>query len=248
MSYSIEIEQLHKHYPGAEFPSLQGLSLHFKKGIIAGLLGPNGAGKTTTISIICGLVKQDDGRVTVLGLDNKADTLQIKQKIGVVPQQIALYPQLSARENLEYIGKLYKIPGKELKESVEQYLIEFGLINHANKKVGAYSGGMKRRANIIAGILHNPEILILDEPTSGVDVQSRNMILEFITRYNQSNKTVVYTSHLLEEAEKICHEVAIIDQGKLIAHDTTQNLINGTKDCHNLEEVFLYHTGRTVRE
>jgi len=248
MPYSIEIENLRKHYPGAENTALQGLSLSFRKGIIAGLLGPNGAGKTTTISIICGLVHQDEGTAKILGLDTKHDIVNIKRKIGVVPQQIALYPQLSAQENLEYVGRLYRIPARQLKEKINYMLERFGLVVHSHKRIHQYSGGMKRRANIIAGLLHEPEILILDEPTAGVDVQSRNMILDFLKHYNEEGKTIIYTSHLLEEAERICHEVAIIDEGKLIAQNTPQQLIKDAEGCSNLEEVFLYYTGRTVRE
>lgn len=248
MPNSIEIENLRKHYPGAENTALQGLSLSFKKGIIAGLLGPNGAGKTTTISIICGLVNPDSGTAKILGLDCRQDIVEVKRKIGVVPQQIALYPQLSAQENLEYVGRLYRIPSKKLKEKIGYMLERFGLDIHSHKRIHQYSGGMKRRANIIAGLLHEPEILILDEPTAGVDVQSRNMILDFLKHYNEEGKTIVYTSHLLEEAERICHDVAIIDEGRLIAQDTPQQLISKAEGCSNLEDVFLYYTGRTVRE
>lgn len=245
---AIQIENLWKHYPGAENTALQGLTLNFKKGIIAGLLGPNGAGKTTTISIICGLVQQDNGTAKVLGLDCKSGIVEIKKKIGVVPQQIALYPQLSAKENLQYIGRLYRIPAKILNEKIHDMLERFGLNSHSHKRIHQYSGGMKRRANIIAGLLHEPEILILDEPTAGVDVQSRNMILDFLKQYNSEHKTIIYTSHLLEEAERICDEVAIIDQGKLIAQDAPNNLIAMSEECRNLEDVFLHYTGRTVRE
>lgn len=246
--YSIQIDNLMKHYPGAENTALQGLSLNFRQGIVAGLLGPNGAGKTTTISIICGLVHQDSGTAKVLGLDCRHDIVAIKSKIGVVPQQIALYPQLSARENLEYVGRLYRIPSRILNDKIGFLLEHFGLDSHSHKRIHQYSGGMKRRANIIAGLLHEPEILILDEPTAGVDVQSRNMILDFLKHYNEEGKTIIYTSHLLEEAERICHEVAIIDSGRLIAQDTPQRLIGQAEGCSNLEDVFLYYTGRTVRE
>jgi ABC-2 type transport system ATP-binding protein len=248
LSNAIQIENLRKHYHGAENTALQGLSLNFKKGIIAGLLGPNGAGKTTTISIICGLVKADSGIAQVLGLDCSGDIIEIKRKIGVVPQQFALYPQLTGKENLEYVGRLYNIPYKTLKGKVREMLSRFGLEKQANKRISQYSGGMKRRANIIAGLLHDPELLILDEPTAGVDVQSRNMILDFLKQYNQAGNTILYTSHLLEEAERICDEVAIIDEGKLIAQASPKQLIAAAEGCSNLEDVFLFYTGRTVRE
>lgn len=248
MQYSIYIKDLQKQYPGAESPALQGLSLCFEKGIIAGLLGPNGAGKTTTISILCGLVEADEGHAEVLGLNCKGNITDIQKKIGVVPQQVALYPQLTAIENLEYIGRLYKIEKRILKDKIHELLERFGLSAHTKKRISQYSGGMKRRANIIAGLLHEPEMLILDEPTAGVDVQSRAMILDFLKHYNEEGKTILYTSHLLEEAERICHDVAIIDTGRLIAQGSPAHLIQQAVGCSNLEEVFLYYTGRPVRE
>lgn len=248
MELALALTEVDKRYPGAEFPALQHLNLRFKKGIIAGLLGPNGAGKTTTISILCGLVRPDAGQVHVLGIDISRDLASIRRKIGVVPQQIALYPELTARENLLYIGELYDLPSKALKARVDQLLHDFGLSAHAGKRISRYSGGMKRRANIIAGLLHEPDLLILDEPTTGVDVQSRTMILDFLKAYNAQGKTILYTSHLLEEAEKICDEVAIIDAGKLLAQDSPQALIRSGTDCRTLEDVFLNFTGRSVRE
>lgn len=246
--FSIYITDLHKQYNGTEFPALRGLSLSFPKGIIAGLLGPNGAGKTTTISILCGIIKQDTGEAKIYGLDTRTDLLTIKRIIGVVPQQISLYPELSAYENLTYIGRLYNLERSGLKAKINQLLEQFGLSANAHKRISNYSGGMKRRANIIAGLLHDPELLILDEPTSGVDVQSRAMILDFLKQYNQSGKTIIYTSHLLEEAEKICDEVAIIDEGKLIAQNSPKQLISEAGNCRTLEDVFITYTGRSVRE
>lgn len=242
------IDNLYKHYPGAETVAVQGLSFRFKKGIIAGLLGPNGAGKTTTISIICGLVQQDSGKAIVLGMDTRHELLALKQKIGVVTQQIALYPQLTVQENLAYIGRLYRIPAATLKWRINSLLERFGLLANAHKRIINFSGGMKRRANIIAALLHEPELLILDEPTAGVDVQSRTMILDFLQAYNREGHSILYTSHLLEEAERICHEVAIIDEGRLLAMDSPMKLVNQSAGCKNLEEVFLQYTGRTVRE
>jgi len=247
MGLAIEIKNLYKQYPGVGNIALQGLSLSFPKGIIAGLLGPNGAGKTTTISILCGLVQPDSGTIKVLGYDCKSEMTQIKGKLGIIPQQIALYPQLSAIENLTYIGRLYNIPEQELKSKIKDLLEQFGLWENRKKRIIQYSGGMKRRANIIAGLLHDPEILILDEPTAGVDVQSRAMILDFLKAYHATGKTIIYTSHHLEEAEKICEEVAIIDEGKLIAKASPEELIKNASGCRTLEEVFLFYTGRSVR-
>lgn len=245
---SIETKSLYKQYPGAKEPALDMLSLTFSKGKINGLLGPNGAGKTTLFSILCGLIKADRGNAFVYGLSTETELAAIKKLIGVVPQQIALYPNLTARENLLYVGRLYHIPAKILKARMDGLLESFGLSEQADKRIERYSGGMKRRANIIAALLHQPELLILDEPTAGVDVQSRNMILDFLRAFNKEGKSIIYTSHLLDEAEKLCDEVAIIDYGRLIAQDSPKVLIGQTAENKSLEDVFLQLTGRTVRE
>jgi ABC-2 type transport system ATP-binding protein len=248
LDYAFDIQNLYKRYQHAEYNAIDDLTLRFKKGIIAGILGPNGAGKTTTISILCGLIPPDSGNAFVLGMDCKKYKTSIQQRIGIVPQQTALFPQLTGYENLEYIGSLYHIPSKELKPRIDNMLERMSLAAHRDKRLQYYSGGMKRRLNIIAGLLHQPEILILDEPTAGVDVQSRAMILEFLKEYNKKGNTILYTSHLLEEAEKICDDVAVIDQGKLIVQDAPATLIANTPDCKNLEDVFLHYTGRLLRE
>lgn len=238
---------MEKTYKNATEPSLQGLSLAFETNCIAGLLGPNGAGKTTTISILCGLVKADAGTADLLGLDVSLQAASIKRRIGVVPQSIALYPTLSAIENLEYIGKLYGLPSALLKQRITHYLQLFGLDKSAHKAIRYFSGGMKRRANIIASLLHEPELLILDEPTAGVDVQSRNMILQFLVEYNRLGHGVVYTSHLLEEAQLLCDEVAIIDHGRLVVQGRPADLMQ-ERNANSLEQVFLELTGSKLRD
>ncbi len=248
MDNAIEIRDLNKKFPNAEFYSLQGMNLSFPKGEISGLLGPNGAGKTTTISIMCGLVQADSGHVQVLGMDVAHNAGSILKKTGIVPQQVALYPLLSARENLNYIGSLYQIPQKVRKEKIAYFLERFGLTANADKQVRHYSGGMKRRCNIIASLLHEPELLILDEPTAGVDIHSRTMILDFLLEYNAAGNTILYTSHLLEEAERLCKNVAIVDGGKCIVQDNIDALKEQVPGIHNLEELFLHYTGRTLRE
>ncbi|GEP94121.1 ABC transporter ATP-binding protein [Chitinophaga cymbidii] len=246
---SIEVKELHKTYAGALQPSLRGLSFTFPEGKVVGLLGPNGAGKTTTISILCGLVKADSGMVRILGEPQEAGRREaIKRIIGVVPQQIALFPQLTALENLTYFGNLYGFKGKPLKEKILSLLGMFGLEKAAGKEVGKFSGGMKRRTNIIAAILHEPRLLVLDEPTAGVDVQSRSMILQFLRRYNEQGNSVLYTSHLLEEAQQICEDVVIIDDGQLVVQGNPQALIHQHQHCRNLEDVFLHYTGHAVRD
>ncbi|PWV47577.1 ABC transporter ATP-binding protein [Chitinophaga sp. S165] len=246
---SILVQDLHKTYKGALEPSLKGLNFSFPKGAIVGLLGPNGAGKTTTISILCGLVKADAGQVQIFDLPQNAMNREtIKRLIGVVPQQIALFPHLTAIENLEYFGNLYGLKGKLLRSRIDEYLQIFGLEKNGHKEVSHFSGGMKRRTNIIAAILHQPQLLVLDEPTAGVDVQSRSMILQFLRDYNQQGVSIVYTSHLLDEAQTICREVAIIDEGKAVVQGDTTELIARHPECRNLEDVFLHYTGHALRD
>lgn len=246
---SMLVQDLHKTYKGALEPSLKGLSFSFPKGSIVGLLGPNGAGKTTTISIICGLVKADAGQVQIFDQPQHAANREtIKRLIGVVPQQIALFPHLTAIENLEYFGNLYGLKGKPLRSRIDEYLQVFGLEKAGHKQVHHFSGGMKRRTNIIAAILHNPKLLILDEPTAGVDVQSRTMILQFLREYNQQGVSIIYTSHLLDEAQTICSEVVIVDEGKAVVQGGTAELIARHAECRNLEDVFLHYTGHALRD
>lgn len=247
--FSISVKELFKTYKGSAEPTLKGLSFAFPEGKIAGLLGPNGAGKTTTISILCGLVRADRGEVMIHSLrQDAAHRENIKKIIGIVPQQIALYPQLSAVENLTYFGNLYGFKGKALLEKIMHYLELFGLEKSAHKEIHKYSGGMKRRANIIAAILHDPRLLILDEPTAGVDVQSRSMILQFLRTYNQQGASILYTSHLLEEAQSICDEVVIMDEGRMILQGRPPELIAQQPECRNLEDVFLHYTGHALRD
>ncbi|OSZ79633.1 ABC transporter ATP-binding protein [Chitinophagaceae bacterium IBVUCB1] len=244
----MEITDLHKTYNGGWSPALDGLSVQVQEGQIMGLLGPNGAGKSTTINILCGLVTPDKGNAKIFGKDCIADTLALRQMIGVVPQQIAMFSNLTAWENFRYIGKLYGLSDKQTKDRTHDLLLRLGLDKHADKRINRYSGGMKRRANIIASLLHQPSLIILDEPTAGVDVQSRAMILNFLKEYNQQGKTIVYTSHLMEEAELICDEVVIIDEGKFVVRGAPKELINNTTDCKRLEDVFLHYTGHSVRD
>ncbi|HOZ51939.1 MAG TPA: ABC transporter ATP-binding protein [Chitinophagaceae bacterium] len=243
----VQVNNLFKQYKNADSPSVNHLSFAFEKGKIIGLLGPNGAGKTTTISILCGLIKEYQGEVKVLGLDVKSHAEEIKHLLGIVPQQIALYPELSCKENLIYFGKLFNLKGKLLHDRISDLLQQFGLDAHGNKQIKHFSGGMKRRANIIASLLNNPSLLILDEPTAGVDVQSRSMILQFLRAYNQKGNSIIYTSHLLDEAEALCDEVLIIDKGEKVIHGTPVDIIKAHQ-TDNLESLFLKLTGNKVRD
>lgn len=253
MSSAISIVNLMHRYKDAEQFAVNDISLEIKEGEIFGLLGPNGAGKTTTISILSGLIKPTQGKVTVHGFDSMQQSDESKKVIGVVPQEIALYPTLTAKENLEFFGSMYGIPKAALNEKINHYLNLFGLENTSNKRVEQFSGGMKRRLNLIASLLHDPKILILDEPTASVDVQSRNMIIEFLRDLNKKGTTILYTSHYLEEAENLCTEIAIIDDGKIIIQGSPQQIIGsqpGTDSYRNdnLENIFLKLTGKKLRD
>lgn len=243
----LRVENLYKKFPGAEKASVNALSFYFPEGKIIGLLGPNGAGKTTTLSIITGLIADYQGSITLMDHDIRSASTRILQQVGIVPQQIALYATLTCEENLHYFGRLYQIEKKELSQRIETYLNMFGLFEHRNKQIRHFSGGMKRRANIIASLLHQPKLLILDEPTAGVDVQSRNMIIQFLKHYHSNGNSIIYTSHILEEAEALCHEVLIIDEGQKIVHGEPASLIkeHGTD---TLENLFLKLTGIALRD
>lgn len=248
MQSIIQIESLSKKYKDADQYSLNNVSLNINEGQIFGLLGPNGAGKTTLISMLCGLVKPTSGHFTIDGLSYAGQSSKIKKIIGVVPQEYALYPTLTARENLHYFGSMYGIKGSDLKDKVIETLDLLGLLKFADKQVQTFSGGMKRRVNLIAGILHKPKVLFLDEPTVGVDVQSKNAIIDYLKVLNESGTTIIYTSHHLAEAEDFCSNIAILDQGRIFIQGTPSTLINSTEDARNLEDVFISLTGKDLRD
>jgi ABC-2 type transport system ATP-binding protein len=205
--------------------AVDGVGFRVDPGETYGLLGPNGAGKTTTISMICGLLRRDGGEVTVAGASLDRDPGAVKAAIGYVPQDIALYPDLSGGENLRFWGRMQGLSGRELAGRVDAVLEVVGLTDRAGDKVADYSGGMQRRLNIGAGLLHRPKLLVLDEPTVGVDPQSRNAILENVEALRGEGSAVLYTTHYMEEAERLCDRVGIIDQGRLIAEGTRRELV-----------------------
>jgi len=193
-------------------------------GEIYGLLGPNGAGKTTTIRMVCGLLTPDRGTITIGGRAAAHD-LSVKNLVGYVPQDVALYPDLTARENLSFIGRLYKLHGALLDERVDEALALTDLSDRSSDRVDSFSGGMKRRLNIAAGLLHHPVLLVLDEPTVGVDPQSRHAILERVQAFGREGMAVLYTTHYMEESERVCDRVGIIDHGRLVAEGTRRELV-----------------------
>jgi ABC-2 type transport system ATP-binding protein len=244
----IETVNLTKKFRNNPEPSVNGLNLTIEQNEIFGLLGPNGAGKTTTISMLCGLIQPSSGEVLINGENLHHHAEKLKAIIGIVPQDIALYPTLTARENLNFFGNMYGIHGKKLKEVREEWLEKLGLTDAANRQVGTYSGGMKRRVNLIAGILHQPKILFLDEPTVGVDVHSRTVIIEHLKEINKTGTTILYTSHHLQEAENFCTHIAIMDYGKIIMKGTPTELLANFKGGNTLEHLFLDLTDRNLRD
>jgi len=191
-----------------------------------GLLGPNGAGKTTTISIVCGLLTRDEGTVTLQGRELDTGTVDVKAEIGYVPQEVAIYPDLTARENMRFFGKLYDLGGRELDARIGRVLETIGLADRADERTDAFSGGMKRRLNIGLGLLNEPTLLVLDEPTVGVDPQSRNAILDSVEVLAREGMAVLYTTHYMEEAERLCDRVGILDEGVLRAEGSHRELIS----------------------
>jgi ABC-2 type transport system ATP-binding protein len=215
---SLEVDQVRKHY--GRIPALAGVSVRVEPGELFGLLGPNGAGKTTLMSIVAGLVDADGGTVRLDG--GPAD----KSKIGLGTQDLAVYPELTARENLVFFGRLYGQNGSDLARRVADTLTAVGLLDRADDRVATFSGGMKRRLNLAAAVVHGPQLLLLDEPTTGVDPQSRNHIFEQVKALNAAGMTVVYTSHYMEEVQTLCPRIAILDAGKIVACDTLKNLLS----------------------
>ena len=218
----IEVKELTKVYSGRK--AVNNISFEIKKGEAFGLLGPNGAGKTTTISMLSCLILPTSGDAHIEGKSIIKEPIEVKKRIGVVPQDIALYPTLSAKENLFFWGEMYGLSGRRLKEKVDEVLQVVGLTERSKDRINKYSGGMKRRINIAVGLLPSPKLLILDEPTVGVDPQSRNNILESLKKLNKDGLTILYTSHYMEEVEFLCYRVAVMDLGNIIAQGTQNEL------------------------
>ena len=218
----INITNLKKTFDTVE--ALKGISFNIPQGECYGLLGPNGAGKTTTISIMSTVIEPNEGEVSIAGYDLKKNPLDCKKNIGVVTQEIALYNELSAYDNLLFWGGLYNVPKLKLEARIDEILNLLGLADRKNDKVKTYSGGMKRRINIASALLHKPNIIFMDEPTVGIDPQSRNLIFEVIEKLHKEGMTIIYTTHYMEEAERLCDRIGIIDNGEIIAQGTLDEL------------------------
>lgn len=235
MASILEVQDLVKKY--GDFAAVKGISFDIKEGEIFSLLGPNGAGKTTTISMLSTLYTPTSGNATIGGYSITKDPMAVKQVIGVVPQELALYDDLTARENLIFWGQMYGLSGKSLASRVDEVLEQIGLTDKARNRVKTYSGGMKRRVNIGVGLLHKPRLLFMDEPTVGIDPQSRRAILDTVKDLNKQGMTVLYTTHYMEEAEELSNRVGIIDHGELIAIGTQKEL---TQQVGQAETLILH--------
>lgn len=224
----VDVENLQKSY--GDFKAVSGISFHIKKGEFFGILGPNGAGKTTTIGMLTGIIPPSSGKIIIDGQNLKTHADICKSKIGLVPQDFAFYPSLNALDNLIFFGRIYGLRGRYLDDRIDEVLRLVVLSNNRKQPVATFSNGMKRRLNIAIGLLHNPQILILDEPNVGVDAQSRTAIFDGLKDLNKAGVTIIYTTHYMKEAQTLCHRVAIVDQGRIIQLDTPSALIRQFSD------------------
>jgi len=238
---------VNKRYKNSAGPALNNLNLEVRRGEFFGLLGANGAGKTTAVSIFSGFFPPDSGTVQLMGMDILRQPNTIRQVLGLVPQEIALYDSLTARENLAFFGRLSGFSGKKLQARVAHCLDFARLSEQANRLVSTFSGGMKRRLNLVAGLLHAPQILFLDEPTVGIDTQSRHLIHEQLAELNRQGTTILYTTHYMEEAEELCSRIGIIDDGSIIEQGVPGELLQKS-DRSTLEDLFLHLTGKQLRD
>lgn len=246
----LAVRDLRKSY--GRVVAVDGASFSVESGQLVGLLGPNGAGKSTTVAMIAGLVTPDAGTVTVAGEPLSGDTDPRKRLIGIVPQDLALYEELPAAANLRLFGSLYGLTGRALEDAIGSALLLVGLVERAGDRVSTFSGGMKRRLNLAAGLLHDPQILLLDEPTVGVDPQSRNAIFENLEFLKARGKALLYTTHYMEEVERMADRIVVMDHGRVLADDTLAGLRERAgRDAGpgaSLESLFLAMTGRTLRD
>jgi len=245
----ITVKNLSKRYPHTAHKALDNMQLTIKQGEFFGLLGPNGSGKTTLISILCGLLRASQGEVTISGHRIPQQLSAVKPIFNLVPQEIALYPTLTLRENLLFFARMYALPTNILKQRMEECLHISGLENFVDQPIETFSGGMQRRANLIISLINHPQILMLDEPAAHVDPQSRNLIFDILTHLNKKQETtIIYTTHYIEEAQQLCSRVAILDNGKILCDDTPDHLIAKSPGSKNLAEVFFSLTGKELRD
>lgn len=242
----LEVKGLTKRYPGALAPAVSNLDFCVEKGEVFGFLGPNGAGKTTSISIMSTLMAPSRGQVKICGIDIEKQPFEARKLISLVPQEIALYHDLTGRENLEYFGAMFGLGKADLAKKITQALEIFDVKDYASQLIGRCSGGIKRRFNIACGTLHDPALIFLDEPTVGMDAHSRNALLDQISSLGRRGSTIVYTTHYMEEAEKLCSRVLIMDKGASLAEGSPYDLVKKSSSCRNLGDLFLSLTGKSL--
>ena len=248
----VQVIDLVKHFGKHE--AVKGVSFTIGKGEIFGLLGPNGAGKSTTINMMCGYLTPTSGDTLIDGVSVAKEPLRVKRMLGVVPQEIALYKDLTPLENLEFFGQLYGMSSRERRERAAEVLQFVGLYERRKEPIKNFSGGMQRRINMAVAMIHQPQFLMMDEPTVGVDPQSRENIFDTIEKVRDSGTTILYTTHYMEEAERLCNHIAIMDDGKIIAMGTLEQLLalrDQSREIarpHGLQELFIQLTGKTLRD
>jgi ABC-2 type transport system ATP-binding protein len=244
---AVSIERLDFRYPGSDEALLSNLSLSIDKGNSFGLFGPNGAGKTTLMNLMTGVLNANRGDVKIMGHPMGTPSKKVNRLFGFVPQDFSFYDELNPVENMEFYGAWAGLDGKRIKKRTAELLDILGLEDVKHKPVGKFSGGMKRRVNLAIGVIHNPSVLFLDEPTVGVDVQTRHAIISYLKELNENGTTLIYTSHQLSEAETLCRDIALIDSGKIVAEGTLDDL-NKKYKKKSLEELFLSLTGKDFRD
>jgi ABC-2 type transport system ATP-binding protein len=246
-SPAIAIRDLEFQYPGQEGIYFRNFNLEIKAGERFGLFGPNGAGKTTLMNLMTGILKYSAGSISLLGHEIKDHPKSINKIFGFVPQDFSFYLELSPKENLAFYGAWYGLTGRQIRIKTEELLEILGLTSVGNRALNTFSGGMKRRVNLAIGVMHEPKVLFLDEPTVGVDVQSRYAIINYLKKQNEAGTTLIYTSHQLEEAAELCNKIALIDDGKIIAHDSLEVLLS-EHGHEGMEGLFLALTGKSFRD
>ena len=244
---AVSIRNLDFHYPGSDVLLYHNLDLDIKAGERFGLFGPNGAGKTTLMSLMTGLIEPDKGTISLLGHQLNSNNQEVNKLFGFVPQDFSFYHELSPVENLQFFGAWAGLTTPEIKRRTKELLEILGLSDVRHKPVQKFSGGMKRRVNLAIGVIHEPKVLFLDEPTVGVDVQTRHAIINYLQQLNQEGTTLIYTSHQLNEAEDLCHQMALVDNGRIIAQGEIDKLLEQNHQT-TLEGLFLNLTGRQYRD
>jgi len=244
----ITTTNLKKRYKGSTEEALKGITLTIRQGEFFGILGPNAAGKSTLIAILCGIIPYSAGEAKLFGRNISQNSDWLKSRFGLVPQEIALYPSLTVFENILYYGQMHGLYGKNLKNKAEESVKRFFLAEHKNKILSKCSGGIKRRVNLIAGIIHEPSLVLLDEPTLGVDTQLRILIFDYLKALNKTGTTILYTTHYMDEAEQLCSRVSIIDHGRIITDGKPAELIAASPGCNDLGHLFLNLTGTELRD